>query len=77
MYYSKTTLETSGEDVDRAQNLFFSAVRKSNNFDSAFYEAGRLGLWKILGIYTRFECNFTFSSLVSCVVLHLLHSFRV
>ncbi len=26
---------------------------------------------------TRFECNFTFSPLVSSVVSHLLHSFRV
>jgi hypothetical protein len=77
----KTTLETSvfqdGTWVDRwAEQSFDDGSIEGRKWgESRQIEENEDG--GTLIFYTRFECNFSSSPLVSSVISHLLHSFRV
>jgi hypothetical protein len=67
----KNTLETSGEDCPPAN--FWNSFSLLNTSLLPFV----IALLRAKILYTRSECGFSSSPLVSSVVFHLLHSFRV
>ncbi len=77
----KTTLETSGEDVKTTletsgEDTLPRLTTKNRKMRAV--KGGEIGFRVQFSHPPRsFECSFTSSPLVSSVVLHLLHSFRV
>ncbi len=69
-------MKNLGLKDNSAIKILLSAAENSKD-DSSLVNGKISTLHGVFEFHTRFECSFTSSPLVSSVVLHLLHSFRV